>query len=114
MSPARIPSTRDQTDATVPFNPQRLTPTASLNRVPFVAAPAIGMPQDYQGRSAFSLLGADALGGLVAERRQELGLTTEEAAAGSLSFALRARLESFEPAVAATASDIVSEYGRRL
>jgi hypothetical protein len=98
----------------VPLDPQRLTPTASLNRVPFIGAPAIGMPQEYEGRPAFSLLGAAALGGLLAERRQELELTTEEVASGGLSFALRARLESFKPAVAATASDIVAEYGRRL
>ena len=98
----------------MPLNPQRLTPTASLNRVPFIAGPEVSMPPEYEGRSAYSLLGAGALAGHILEHRQELELTTEEIAAGALSHALQARLRSPEPAVATTAAHTVAEYGRRL
>ena len=98
----------------MPFDPQRLTPTGSLNRVPFIAARSISMPAEYEGKSAFSLIGTRALDALVLDHREELQLTTDEIASGSLSYALRSRLTYGDPAVSATASHVVSEYGRRL
>ena len=76
----------------MPFDPDHLTPAASLNRVPFVAAPELGIPPHMRGQTAFSLLSASAFETLVRQRGEALQLGTAELEGGQLSFNLRERL----------------------
>lgn len=98
----------------MPFDPQRLTPAASLNRVPFVAAPSLAIPTQMQGLATLDLLSAGALDALILEHRDALALTEEEAASSRLSFVLRARLASSTTSIAEAARSVLSTYGTRL
>jgi hypothetical protein len=93
----------------VPFDPHRLTPTASLNRVPYVASAALGIPVEMQGKTAFALLSANAFDALIRENTGALQLTAAELGSSRLSYVLRERLGASE-----VAAGVAGEYGRRL
>src|SRR3954447_18975615 len=56
------------------FDPLRLTPSASLNRVVIADLPGVNLPTDIRQKRAGELLSADALGGIIRARAEELQL----------------------------------------
>ena len=114
-SPRLSPSAREIATCLMSFDAHHLTPTASLNRMPFIAATEFGMPPDLQGQLAFSLLSARALTALALDQAESLQFSPfERAHPEALNVALRERLESPHERVRGVATSVLKTYGLRL
>ena len=97
------------------IDPQRLTPTASLNRVRIVELPSVAVEPDVLGQAAYWLLSARALADLVREHAGRLGLgDARDAEPADLLPRFDRCLVDDEAAVRATADGIARRFGRRL
>jgi len=95
------------------FDPHRLTPSASLNRVMLVDLPGLAVDAGVRGKTGFQLASADALTGLIRWRASELGLDPD-CDGHELRLAFDGCLGSPEARVRTTAQAIGRCIGRNL
>jgi hypothetical protein len=95
------------------LNPQRLTPTASLNRVKIVDLPGIAVDPEVRGQTGYQLVSTVALAELIRQRAENLeldpGLDDHE-----LCLALDRRLVSENRAVRDAAEGLGWRIGRNM
>jgi hypothetical protein len=96
------------------FDPNRLTPVASLNRVRIVDLPGIPLDDATRGRTFYDLLSAPALGAYVRQRVDALGLPLHTTDPTQLLPLLDGCFEHDDEAVRAAAEDVARWYGRNL
>jgi hypothetical protein len=104
----------------MPFNPQEITPSASINRVRIVDLPGLPPPYALRGeerdKTAYDLLGAQAVYNLVRERADQLELSglLPDSPTNEIMAAFQACFVSENPSVKATAEDIRDIVHRRI
>ncbi|MDP8922227.1 MAG: hypothetical protein M3O34_05040 [Chloroflexota bacterium] len=97
------------------IDPERLTPTASLNRVQIVALPGVAVEPDVLGQTAYWLLRAQALMDLVRERADRLGLRdVRDAEPGILLPRFDRCLVDGDGTVREAAEAVARRFGQRL
>jgi hypothetical protein len=96
-----------------PFDPIHLTPDASLNRVILAELPGLPVEPGVLGHTAYELVSAAALAGLVRLHAEALDVE-RDVPASALCAALDARIDSPDPAARAAADAVVRQFGRRL
>jgi hypothetical protein len=95
------------------FDPQHLTPRASLNRVRIVDIPTLDLPAEVRGRTAYELLSAEAIAKEVAKKVSLLHIASD-AAATVLLPALDRCFDAVEPRIRMEAEAIAERCGRNL
>src|SRR6476660_401689 len=99
------------------FDPLRLKPSASLNRVVIADLPGMDLPQDVRKKRAGELLSADALSNLIRARADELLLSLRPAPLddGDLPRRLGECLAGSSPqCVRDVATDIARRFATRM
>jgi hypothetical protein len=97
-----------------PFNPDRLTPSASLNRVKIVDLPGVDLESAVKGKTAYELLSAQALADYLREHAGALGLDAGLSGAAALPVAFDRCFEAESRAIRAAAEEAAGYFGRRL
>jgi hypothetical protein len=97
-----------------PFNPDRLSPSASLNRVRIVDLPGVALEASVKGKTAYELLSAQALTDYVREHAAALGLDAGLSGAAALPVAFDRRFEADSKAIRGAAEEAARHFGRRL
>jgi hypothetical protein len=96
------------------FNPDRLIPVASLNRVRIVDLPGVPMDADAKDKLAFDLLGAHALALMLHDRAGALGLPVADIDSRRLPVLFDECFDSPRPQVRAAAEDVARRFGQHL
>lgn len=104
----------------MPFDPREITPAASLNRVRIIDLP--GLPSRYalrdeeRGKTAYELLGAQAVYNLIRARAEEMGLPqpTPDHPSNEIMVAFQAALNSRDKYVRQLAQEIRATFHRRI
>ena len=97
-----------------PFNPDRLTPSASLNRVRIVDLPGVALEASVKGKTAYELLSAQALTDYLREHADALGLDAGLSDAARLPVAFDRCFEADDKHIRAAAEEAAGQFGRRL
>jgi hypothetical protein len=97
-----------------PFNPDRLTPAASLNRVRIVDLPGVALESPVKGKSAYELLSAQALTDYLRAHADALGLDAGHSDAARLPVAFDRCFEADDERIRAAAEEAAGHFGRRL
>jgi len=98
-----------------PFDPEHLTPRASLNRVRIVDLPGIDLEPEVKGKLAGELLSADRIVGYVREQAAALGIVGKEPlSAGEALAALNCTIRSVDQGARAAARKVACHVGRHL
>ena len=96
-----------------PLNPQRLTPTASLNRVKIVDLPGLAVDPGVRGQTGYQLVSTVALAELIRQRAESLELDPS-LDDHELCLALDRRLVSEDGAVRDAAEGLGRRIGRNM
>ena len=97
-----------------PFNPDRLTPAASLNRVRIVDLPGVAREASVKGKTAYELLSAQALTDYLREHADALRLDAGLSDAAHLPVAFDRCFEADNKHIRAAAEEAAGHFGRRL
>jgi hypothetical protein len=97
-----------------PFNPDRLTPSASLNRVRIVDLPGVTLEASVKGKTAYELLSAQALTDYLREHADALELDVSLSDAAHLPVAFDRCFETVDKHIRAAAEEAAGHFGRRL
>jgi hypothetical protein len=98
----------------MPFNPDQLTPSASLNRVRIVDLPGVALEASVKGKTAYELLSAQALTDYLREHANALGLDAGHSDAAPLPVAFDRCFEADDKHIRAAAEEAAGHFGRRL
>ena len=97
------------------LDPERLTPTASLNRVRIVELPGAAVEPEVRGQTAYELLSARALADVIRQEADLLGLRdVRDAEPAAILPRFDCCLVDDDATVRATAEIIARQFGRRL
>ena len=97
-----------------PLTPDRLTPSASLNRVRIVDLPGVALEASVKGKTAYELLSAQALADYLREHASALGLDADLSDAARLPIAFDRCFEADNKHIRAAAEEVAGHFGRRL
>ncbi len=97
-----------------PFNPDRLTPSASLNRVKIMDLPGVALESPVRGKTAYELLSAQALTDYLRAHAGLLGLDVGLSSTAHLPAAFDRCFEADDEHIRAAAEDAAGHFGRRL
>jgi hypothetical protein len=101
------------------FDPEHLTPAASLNRLRIVDLPGVALEPDVRGKTGFDLLAAQSLGAAIRQHADALGdiadlVDPRPASAADLLLALDRCLASADLRAQAEAHRLARHFGRSL
>jgi len=98
-----------------PFDPERLTPNASLNRVVINDLPGVALEPGVKGKRAYDLLAAGSIATAIHENTSSLGIHgAQEMTDGALLRRFDHCFIADDPSVRATAEGIARRFGRSL
>ncbi len=97
-----------------PLNPDRLTPSASLNRVRIVDLPGVALESSVKGKTAYELLSAQAFTDYLRAHAGALGLDAGLSDTAHLPVAFDRCFEVDDEHIRAAAEETAGHFGRRL
>ncbi len=96
------------------LNPDRLTPSASLNRVRIVDLPGVALESSVKGKTAYELLSAQALADYLRDHTDALGLDAGLSDKVRMPVAFDRCFEADDERIRAAAEEAAGHFGRGL